>query len=166
MHRVSPIDLIDGVNFSLDSTSTVTSPQSPILQQCLSSTPLATTTVSTYCVPLSSCTTISSLPGHSTSLMTQKQMCSQCSALSSTTGYGKILEDKVIFDPICLVNASVFDVETLLYFLQHKCNGSIRLQISYCPGCKGCIILSSHKYPVQVVASALRAYLQAHSHLK
>ena len=50
----------------------------------------------------------------------------QCSSLAQTTGYGKTVRNKIHFNPIQLLNSASFHVETLLFFLKHKFNGTYK----------------------------------------
>ena len=95
-----------------------------------------------------------------------RRTCVICSTLATSMGYGKVTPDKVYFDPSKIYNPTSFCLESFIYFMRHRCEGLIHLDLSYCPGCKGIFTLYSTHHSTQFIASILKTYLYSHNHME
>ena len=95
-----------------------------------------------------------------------RKVCVSCSAMTSTSGFGKIWEGKLYFDPGRVKQPSQFSLEAFIYFFKHKCETLVHINLSCCPACKGILIISSHQHSPQFLASVLKAYLHSHGHFE
>ena len=109
---------------------------------------------------------ISMMPGiPEYSQSSKPYQCSKCNALSLTPGYGRIVGNSVILDPIRLKRPKEFNIEAFMYFVKHKCVGLAHVEVSYCHGCKGALTVYSTCYQPSFISSVVRAFLITHGHL-
>ena len=62
------------------------------------------------------------IPDYSqSSVLNKPYQCAKCNALSLTPGYGRMVGNSVVLDPLCLKHPKEFNIEVFIYFVRQMC---------------------------------------------